>query len=821
MYLARGGMSSGRLFGPLFFLGATLALVWVLHVSLWPPMPPLGKFLDPINGFWANGEKEPLAVPELIAVPGMESEATVYWDKLHVPHIFAKNTHDLYLMQGYVTAYHRLWQMEFQTYKASGRLAEVLGSALLPIDRKQRRLGIPAAARATCETIMRDETTRMFMEAYAAGVNAYLADISYKEIPIEYKLLDYLPEPWTPYRSCLMRKEMSSVLSLEERDMENTNLVQFLGKETFDFLFPNNLSTEAYVVEKETPLGFTPLPVPTRASSIPKLPPLRRDLTSKDGSNNLVIAKEKSHSGRVLMGSEPDLDLTLPSLWYFAHLHAPGHNVAGATLPGLPGVIIGANDSIAWSFTNAARDLADWYAIRFVDATKTRYWYDSLTYYTKRVVETIKVRGAETFYDSVLHTHHGPVVYDHSFRVSASGKPPHLALRWSGHGDSNDIGIIHKLAKSKNYEEYLDAIKGYEDPPQNIAFAAADGTVAMNVQGKYPLKGYEQGKFVLDGSLSQDDYRRYIPSAHNPAEKNPEKGFVSSSNQEPIDASKYPYFVYHWWYERYRNRRINDLLQAHHKVAPQDVMDMQNDNFNYIAYEFLPIFLENLAVEALRADEVVPQRALNKWDYFNHGDRVSPVYFSLWHAHFKRLLWDELRDTPGDYVLPEDYRTHQIITQQPTSPFYDRVDTPEKENLGDLINQSYRKMLSKVAEWKKENRKKKLNWKNYKGTEVRHLLRIPAFGVSQVPIGGDEHIVNAMQKHHGPSFRMVVALGEGEETKMWFIYPGSQTGNPGNVTYAHWINDWASGVYKPLLFTADQKVWKEKAHAIQRITPED
>ena len=808
-----------RLLNFVFLLGVVFLMVLALHFRWWPPLPPLGKFLDPVNGFWANSEKEPLKVPERVSLPGLQEQATVYWDEWHVPHIFAQNTHDLYFMQGYVSAYHRLWQMDLQVRKAAGQLAEILGSDLLPIDRKQRRLGIPRSAQAMCSVVLQDATTHTMLQAYAKGVNAYLDEISYDKTPVEYKLLDYLPEPWSPYKSCLMRKEMSRLLSLAETDMENSNMVQHFGKEMFDFLFPNNIDLEGYLTERKVDFSAVPVPKPPEERMV-ALPPLYRELADKyNGSNQLVVAKQKSRSGHVLLGSEPDLDLGLPSLWYFAHLSAPQYNAIGATIPGLPGVVVGANDSVAWSFTNAPRDLADWYAIHFTDATRSQYWYDALPHHTKKVVERIKVRGQETFYDSILYTHHGPVVYDHNFRVSEAEKPVYLALRWVGHGLSNEFSALHRLAKSKNYETYLAAIKSYEDPPQSIAMAAVSGDIAIWTQGKYPLKWEEQGKFVLDGSRSQNDYREHIPFLHNIHEKNPAEGFLSTANQEPIAAKKYPYFIHHWWYERYRSRRINDFIKALNKVAPQDIMRLQNDNFNYIAYEFLPIFLEKIVLNELGADEILPHRILSEWDYFNHGDRVAPVYFQWWYDGFNQLLWDEFRAVEGDYILPEDYRTYQIITQKPDFALYDRVDTPEQESLGDLVNDSYLHMLAAAKKWRKENEGEKLSWQSYKRTEVRHLLRIPSFGVYNVAVGGAEHIVNAVKKRHGPSFRMIIELAEQEEPKIWFIYPGSQTGNPGNITYAEWVVDWANGAYKVLLATRDEEIWQEEAYRTQRMIP--
>ncbi len=278
-----------------------------------------------------------------------------------------------------------------------------------------------------------------------------------------------------------------------------------------------------------------------------------------------------------MLAGDPHLDLNLPSIWYAVQLHAPGINTMGASLPGLPGVIIGTNDSIAWSLTNAQRDLVDWYKITFQDKSRSKYLLDGKWVGTRKVVEEIRIRGAKPFYDTVIYTRWGPVTYDRNFH--AEDELNGYAFRWIAHDPSEEINAFYRLNRAKNYAEFIDAISSFSDPAQNFAFASVSGDIAMQVQGKFPVRRKDEGKFLLDGSKSSNGWQAFIPNDQNIGVKNPERGFVSSANQFPAD-STYPYYITATSYEAYRNRRINDVLGKSTNITYRDMMKLQTDNFN-------------------------------------------------------------------------------------------------------------------------------------------------------------------------------------------------------------------------------------------------
>ena len=218
----------------------TLALTIALNFKF-TNIPPLGKLLDPFHGFWQNATNQSINAPNVVNLPGMQAPVTVKYDKNLIPHIFAENEEDLYKAVGYINAYHRLWQMEFETHDAAGRLSEIVGPLTLNRDRLKRRQGMGEWAKLDLKHWEQNDTINRILDAYTAGVNAYINSLQEKDYPIEYKLLDYKPEPWTKLKCALLLKYMSAMLTMSESDLENTNAVSLFGKKDFDFLFPENL----------------------------------------------------------------------------------------------------------------------------------------------------------------------------------------------------------------------------------------------------------------------------------------------------------------------------------------------------------------------------------------------------------------------------------------------------------------------------------------------------------------------------------------------------------------------------------------------------
>ncbi len=462
--------------------------------------------------------------------------------------------------------------------------------------------------------------------------------------------------------------------------------------------------------------------------------------------------------------------------------------------------------------TNAKRDLVDWYLIEFRDNTREEYKYDDKWLKTQKIVERFEVKGGATVYDTIIYTHYGPVVYDRNFDVNSDKL--NLAMRWTAH-DAGDLGFFADLNKARNYEEYTAALTRFVGPPQNIAFGSSGGDVALRISGKFPVKWEEQGKFLMDGRDSRQEWKAYIPFEQGYNVLNPQRGFVSSANQHPGDET-YPYYDYDHSFEHYRNRRINDRLNVMSDITVDDMKQLQNDNFNYIASELLPMMLDSLQFDSAHLNTPTGQiySDLRAWDYFNAPDLKSPTVFELWQDSLFNLIWDEFRDQEVTLRWPGRANTIHLLTNMPDFQFFDVQATSQVETTGDLFRMSFEQALEGLEQWVEENDDDYV-WYRFKNTTIRHILGIGPFSRSGVRIGGNHNIVNAASGTHGPSWRMVVQL-DSAGTRAWGVYPGSQSGNPGNPTYGHLIDAWAAGEYYPLLFSRD--IASDQEQIIHNIT---
>lgn len=772
----------------------TIAIFYGLNTKL-GSVPPIGKFLDPVGGIWQNEKDE--IIDGNINIQGLSAPVTIHYDTELIPHIFAQNDLDLYKAQGYITAKHRLWQMEFQTHAAAGRISEIIGQSGINYDRTTRRRGMGFGAERALEKVQENPEVLKFLEAYRDGVNSYIISLNTKTLPVEYKLLDYKPEAWTTKKTALLLMHLTKMLAGGDDDLEYTNMLRKLGKNRFDLLFPDFFDVNDPVIPKETDWSFidiemtkmpqSELPLDTISQTIEKPNP-------DNGSNNWAVSGAKSTTGNPILANDPHLGLNLPSIWFVMQLSTPEYNTMGATLPGALGIISGFNNHISWGETNATRDVLDWYKIEFKDETRTQYRYDNDWKSTTVRIEEIKVKDASTVVDSVIYTHHGPVTYDHNFM--GDNEKSGYAMKWVGHIGGNNQSTFLALNKAKNYKDYVNALKTYTAPAQNFVFASTEGDIALWVQGLLPNKWIGQGKFLLDGSNPEHDWQSFIPQAFNAHTKNPERGFVSSANQHPVNEN-YPFYVFNDGYETYRNRVINDFFRSKDKFSIDDFKALHNNNYNLKAAELVPYMLENMDVSSLNSAEKEIYNQIKSWDFNNDIEKLGPSIWSKWYTKLYNLTWDEFKSEEEALLSPYAYQTNYIMKNNPENEFMDILKTPKKETAHDLFLLSFKEAVKELMEWKDKNGD--YNWQAFKGTRVNHLLQsLPAFSRFNLPIGGDRNIVNATSATHGPSWRMIVEMSS--PPKAFGIYPGGQSGNPGSTYYDNFIDDWAIGKYHELNF---------------------
>ncbi|MFN5438799.1 MAG: penicillin acylase family protein [Bacteroidota bacterium] len=792
------------------------ALVFVLGTREVLPIP-LGEFLSVQEGIWQNAESVDHDFSENLNMKNLNGKVDVYLDDRLVPHIFAEDENDAYFVQGFLHAKFRLWQMEFQTFAAAGRLSEFVGDKAVQFDRNQRRMGMVYAAENALSAMEKDDSTKAALDAYTNGVNAYISTLNKAELPIEYKLLGYLPEKWSNLKSALFTKQMTYTLAGYDKDFEYTHALQILGEENFQLLYPEMADSLYPVIAKGTPYT-KPIAEILPPSGVDSVYFKRNDTihiaqdfkpNPANGSNNWAVAGSKTQSGKPILSNDPHLSLTLPSIWFEIQLHTKQFNSYGVSFPGLPGVVIGFNDSIAFGFTNAGRDVKDYYEIKFKDESKSSYWFNGEWKNAEQRIEKIKVKGSKDVLDTVAYTLFGPVMYDKSYNNDLTAEKAY-ALRWVAHDTSNILKMWLLLNRAKNYEDYHHAIGYFNVPGQNMIFASHSGDIALWQQATFPLRWKGQGLFVMPGFDSSYMWKGFIPLEENPHSVNPASGYVSSANQRPAD-STYPYFI-PGSYEVYRAITINKRLEAMQNITPDDMKSLQNDNYNVFAELARPLLSKYVQRDQLNANESNYLQIVENWNLQNNpGEKGVTAFHAWWDSLYNNIFMDDLQQSNHALVRPEKFVLLEALTRDSAFRFIDDRKTPQQENIAIQVTNALKKAAVHLNELAKED---KLEWAKFKNTTVYHLLKTSTLPFARTGImnGGGNGIVNATQHDHGPSWRMVIEMTQ--PIHAFAVYPGGQSGNPGSKFYDNFIDTWARGEYYTLFYmhkedtNADQVKWK-------------
>jgi len=787
----------------ILFGAITIFLILFFNSTMILPVP-LGKLLSPQHGLWQNAEPQDEDYSAQLSFPQLKGKVKVYFDARLVPHVLADNENDAFFVQGYLHAKFRLWQMEFQTRAAAGRLSEVLGPITIDYDRDKRRLGMVYAAENSLSEIEKDPESLAQCDNYTAGVNAYIKSLNESTLPIEYKLLGYKPEKWTNLKSALFMKYMALELAGYEKDFEMTNAKSVFSSADFNKIYPIVMDSLDPIVPKDSvfPKPAIHLKIPASADSLyydkkDSTTIVEQKPNPDNGSNNWAVSGKKTKSGSPILCNDPHLGLNLPSIWYEMQIKTPSYNAYGATFPGAPSIIIGFNDSCAWGFTNAMRDVRDYYEMKFKDESRREYWFDSSWQPTTFRIEDIKVKGQSDFLDTVAYTNLGPVMYDKRFSGGRNTNEKNYAVRWKAHDPSNELKMFALLNKAKNYKDYLRAIKYLHTPGQNCVFASKSGDIAIWDQGRFPAKWYRQGDFVMPGTDSNYLWQAMIPQRENPHLINPERGFVSSANQLPADTT-YPYYL-GGSFPPFRAFEINKRLATMNNITPQDMMKLQTDNYNVFGEMAAPVLIKNMKVDQLSPQEKKYFNILKNWDYRNDtASKGATLFVVTWDSLETKVWKDEFLKTGLELLWPSESTLFDDIQKYPDFRFFDDINTPQIETLSDDVTAAFKNACAVI---KNADENGKMEWAKYKDTRVEHLARIDAFSRLHLPIGGGTNTINAANEQHGPSWRMVVSLTP--ETEAWGIYPGGQSGNPGSRFYDDFVSDWALGKYYQLWVMGD------------------
>jgi penicillin G amidase len=727
-----------------------------------------------------------------IEVQGLAAPVRIVRDAHAVPHIEAESFEDAIFAQGFVHAQDRLWQMDFRRRLGAGRLAEVLGPAGLPTDRLIRTLGFERAAKASLAHLRPD--TLALLEAYAAGVNAWLATRT-GPLPLEFLILGYEPEPWAPSDSLVWMRVLALDLSSNWRDeLLRARLARRLSEDQIADLWPGSAAS-APVTLVEIARG---LPADALAAALPPAPPPGM------GSNAWVLDGSRTTSGAPLLANDPHLALSAPGPWYLAHLKAPERELIGATMPGLPGVVLGHNGSIAWGFTNTGPDTQDLFVERVDPDDPTRYLTpDGFAPFATRD-EVIEVEGADAVTLRVRETRHGPVLSD-LLPATATGAvldgDQVLALSWTALADDDvSIEALLDLGAARDWPGFAAAARSNGAPMQNVLYADTAGHIGFIAPGHVPIRAKGDGRWPVPGWTGEFDWQGVIPFAKLPRGLDPPDGaFVNANNR--IVPDDYPYLLTADWDPPHRARRIVEALgDDRHDVA--SFGRLQADQLSLLARDLLPLMLEAKPQSEAGA---TAQARLAAWDHVMRPDAAEPLIFAAWYRQLSRAIYaDELGDLFYAYWGVRPQFMEHVLRSRPA--WCDDVGTAAVETcamqaakalelaLADLE----RRFGSDVQAWRwGEAHPARMLHPIFKDQPV--LARLFAI---EHPTGGDNVTVNVghyrpaneadpFASVHAASYRGLFDLGALERSR--FIASTGQSGNPLSPHYRDLSEPWARG----------------------------
>lgn len=720
-----------------------------------------------------------------IQLTGLQEPVEVVRDENGVPHITAKNEEDLYLAQGYIQAQDRLFQMDLSRRQASGRLSEVVGEAALENDKYFLTLGLRRAAESSYDQY--SETAKQVLDKFAEGVNLYIKELQESnKWPIEFTVLGYEPEPWTPVDSLTIGKYMAFDLGghWEDQAFRYYLLQSFPEEKAYD-LFPSYPEDAPYIISKDEldiEKSFASAVIPHEFN----------------GSNNWVVSGEKTKSGKPILADDPHLSLATPAIWYQMHLQAPSVNVSGVIFAGIPGIILGHNEHVAWGVTNTGPDVQDLYIEKRNPDNEYEFLFNDNWEEASVVKEEIKVKDQDPVDYEIVITRHGPVISEFA---GESGKDTVLSLQWTALEPSSELEAVLNMNKADDWEQFEKALEGFHTPAQNFVFASTDGTIAYKANGKIPIRKKGDGLLPVPGWTDEYEWIDYIPFDELPRVVNPKEGFISTANNKVI-SDDYPYHISHDWAQPFRQMRIQEFISAKDNITVDDMMNLQMDKMNLQAREFVPLFVDLLKNSE---DEQVKEALsiLDKWDFVDGAEQAPPMIFNLWTKEIQDVLFEEeipieTLELFGGKRQAIDELLRKAIEGDP-GPWIE-----EHGGLTTVLEDSLLRVLVELEDSYGSNMEK-WEWGDYHQIYFAHPLssvrplNLLFNSGGKVPVGGSPVTVQAAAfkedgtVNHGASWRFVVDTDD-IQTGYHLVGPG-QSGNVLSKWYHDQLESWVDGTY--------------------------
>lgn len=775
-----------------------------------------------LNAQISFGQKEQAARfgNATVKIAGLRQAVTIRRDNRGIPYIEAANESDLFLAQGYATASDRLWQMDLLRRTARGELSEIFGRVTLEEDKRRRAYDFTAIAKEQTQTM--PPHVRAIYEAYARGVNSYIDSLDPKSLPAEFKLLSYTPRHWVPEDSLVVGKLLAESLSSTWRgDIINalfTHLPESTRREAMSQVSPWDvllMGTDKARNDASKLTGRGPdsrkLAITTdilhSLASVEEaaIRSLRRaGLYAPDGaaSNNWVLSGKHSSSGKPLLANDPHLEASAPSIWYMTHLRGPGFNVAGVALPGVPCIIIGHNEHIAWGVTNLESDVQDVYIEKFDGQNPRLYktpqgWEEAAVRRESiNVRKNFKDMASEAVSFDITVTRHGPIVLERDSK--------RYALRWTIlDARLLDLPAFYALNRARNWKEFCAALSTYSGPAQNFVYADKESHIGYYGAGKVPIRRTGDGTLPYDGSTDSGEWTGFIPFDKLPHVYDPPSGIIVTANNRIVGES-YPYLLTQAWAPPYRARRILDLLESRSRLSGDDFSKIQGDTYSISGMHFVRNFLEVVGNAAPGSDDEKWNetiRLLRGWDgYVNADSRAAPLVAYLRHAFriqiAKSVMGNDLASRHPGWI------GNNLI---------DRIIADRTGNWLPREFKDYLELLKACDKYARQELAKRLgpdesqwDWGRMSQARFMHALAsFPLIGqrftIPPFPQNGSAQSIPTVNAGANVSMRFIADLGDWDRARMGIAL--GQSGDPSSPHWADQLADWRAAKAAVFPFT--------------------
>ena len=752
-----------------------------------------------------------------VQLTGLIDRVEVYRDDFAVPHIYAKNEHDLYMVTGYLMAQDRLWQMDLLRRVTLGRLSEIFGEDMLGADHLLRALRIPEKSELVLSKT--DKNLLMALEAFSNGVNQFI-ERNQKKLPPEFTILGYKPESWQPTHTVNLIGYMAWDLAGSwNNEIILHKLRQQLDEEKFLQLIPNldyhNSPVHPRWEQEQTADLFSLL------ENSEKLKELGLEVFS--ASNNWVVSGSKSKTGHAILANDMHLGFGAPGIWYQMHQIVEGQfNVTGVALPGAPGIIVGHNEHIAWGMTNLYVDEMDFY-LETLDENGAKYKFNNEWRDLEIREEKIATSKGDTINRQIKFTHRGPIISDFKNIEDQA-----ISMRWTGNEYSNELRSIMLLNRAKNWDDFRDALCTFGAVSQNVNYADVEGNIGIQTAGAVPLRKAGNPIFLMPGDTDEYDWKGMLPFAELPYSYNPPEGFLASANNRTI-GDDYPHYIGHWFDMPFRVDRISEMIKEKEKPGVEDYKMMMNDFKSKLVESYLADLVEMLSwVDDFGSNEKRAYELLANWDMVLTAESCAATVFEQFYRTFIRnILVDEMgeelyRQFGGGLIR----NMFDYIWRNPASSWVNNIHTEEEECFDDIVIQSFRE----TVQWLEENMGQSPDdWQwgkihqlniNHPMGSVKILDRIFGLNKGPFPVGGSFHTVNpkAYSFHnpyavvHGASQRHIYDMSDFSNS--YVVIPTGISGIPASKYYVNQIKMFLNNEYKKDLWLKQDVIAGARYHAV-------